>query len=696
MSSGVGRRLGVLIAVSLVLVAAMAAPPARAAGGIDLVVSGPFTAKWVAAGNKNVLVQSEPADGSNRLVIDVLIDQTNIKHIDCSCTKYDKLQPGSDGIMFPGPRVAATYDVAALPDGTAHTLTVNLTKYPSGSQVSQSYAFTVDRSAPTAFPDGELVWVQNAYLGNTPTYGLTLGGYDEFSGMSAAGWKDLTTGQSETVDICSADPCENDYFRDIRIPLTSEGKHTLVQTVTDLVGNVGQSGTFTVSVDRTGPAPPQDVQAVRDASTGEAFAVWGDGGDAALPDGTPGSGTDHYQYRYSINGGPWTAFVQTDDTLASLGSVAAGTPVAVDVAGIDAVNNTGTTASVQATVADATISAGTEYEFLDPDSASVATAQRQPQTQAVPTSPKKVVTCVIYTATQDDNQPVLADLAGESNIEIVGSIKGRCMARDPSDPESVAAFNASRLTISACLEVERSGGAWEQIKCDHSYSKRAPTATDPLNYALAQLCEPGSPRYRIKATSTVTGSGTPDRAAAYTKPRSLSCNEAGAFRRIATRNGDAGGILGRALNSSRIDPRPNGDPELGDRQGWEAHHIVPGGEGKGTEGSPTTDSSRAQRYAYDCGVMPNSGTNGVWLRGPKLEFGTSSYETLDAAGKNRALHRSGSGVHTAANKAGYYRYVADQLSVYVNDDTDACLSTGGAAGALGQIRSLLIDGTIPG
>jgi hypothetical protein len=156
-------------------------------------------------------------------------------------------------------------------------------------------------------------------------------------------------------------------------------------------------------------------------------------------------------------------------------------------------------------------------------------------------------------------------------------------------------------------------------------------------------------------------------------------------------------VLAAALRApDSPDPLPQGDPSLGSQGGWEAHHIVPAGEGRGTEGTSTAASNLAQRYAYDCRIAPNRAENGVWLRGPHLRSIDPGCDKLTDAGKKRANHRSTGGVHSSDNNTAYYGYVADQLSVLVDETTDRCTSHAAAVSALDGIRSLLIDGIVPG
>ena len=59
-------------------------------------------------------------------------------------------------------------------------------------------------------------------------------------------------------------------------------------------------------------------------------------------------------------------------------------------------------------------------------------------------------------------------------------------------------------------------------------------------------------------------------------------------------------------------PRPRfASARRGTRNGYEAHHIVPAGEGRAVEGDITDTVNKLQRYANTCNVLPNEPVNGV-------------------------------------------------------------------------------------
>jgi hypothetical protein len=262
----------------------------------------------------------------------------------------------------------------------------------------------------------------------------------------------------------------------------------------------------------------------------------------------------------------------------------AGTSVAVQVNAVDAVSNAGPTTSTTVVVVDAPPTATSTFEGFDDTAPSTLSAL----------AATHLVTCPIRVP-PGSTQPFVADLEGELDVAIKGAVEGWCQPADFSDPESVAAAEKATLRLAICVQVE-DGASWRSLKCDAGKL----TGTSPnlhLNVNAAPLCEPGSPRYRLVVTDSVTGDRSPRSGTRATStPRSLPCNEAGAWRRTAARDpGTSNQVLAAALRApDSPDPLPQGDPSLGSQGGWEAHHIVPAGEGRGTEGTSTAASNLAQ------------------------------------------------------------------------------------------------------
>lgn len=694
----VRRGPGVVVLLSIVLLACTASAARASIGANDLVVTTSLSASWVSGGSKPISVLSRPTDGSSRLVLDVTMDGTSLAHVDCSCKVYGDAHTSGGTTTYTAKQIAA-YDTSTVAEGSAHTLVVKLTKYPSGEATSKTYTFSVDRTPPTPDPDGQLVWSQGTFIGPGNTtrtlYGLTVGAGDELSGVAQAGWVERDVHGSVrpgSLTFCTADPCPKQVAQDTNVTLY-EGAHDLYATATDRAGNTARTATWVVRTDTSAPRAPTGLAALRDPETGETFLVWDDGGDPLSSDTTAPSGTASYRYRYKVGSGAWTAVATSDDDFASIGTQPANTPVTVEVTPIDAVGNVGAIATATPTITDsADLPFDIELSETEPSTTTAA-----PQAVVPPAPVLKSVRC---TGFGYQGEPTLDALDGESQIALNTDLNGYCRPVDPDNPRHLAILAITRFTLKVCIQVHVGPGVddFRDIKCE-SRGKTAPTPATQLKVSAAQLCRAGTQQYRLNIRASVRAAGyRPDSKVRASIPVSRPCNEAGVWRRIAGYATSPGQTLGRALKAAGPyqDPRPTGDSSLGGQEGWEAHHIVPAKEGSTVEGPDNNNyAERAQRYAFDCGIEPNTAVNGVWLRGLDLVEGKSGYNKLDANGKRRAKHRGPGGAHGADRRDAYYTYVGNRLSAYVNDATDACTDPAGARASLQDIRALLISGYVP-
>jgi hypothetical protein len=182
--------------------------------------------------------------------------------------------------------------------------------------------------------------------------------------------------------------------------------------------------------------------------------------------------------------------------------------------------------------------------------------------------------------------------------------------------------------------------------------------------------------------------------------RTLSCNNAGAWRNAAKRQSSAPSrTLAASLRSAGQDPPPNegggytpGRPQ----NGFDAHHIVPAGSRR---------ASRAQAYAWLCGlgeagtdeILVNNFTNGIFLRGTELKAkgdggaarNSTRYANLSEEGKDRAYHPD-----TYGNS--YLEAIADRLRTAISGDCSTSTERAAAVSRLVAIKQMLDDGEVPG
>ena len=126
------------------------------------------------------------------------------------------------------------------------------------------------------------------------------------------------------------------------------------------------------------------------------------------------------------------------------------------------------------------------------------------------------------------------------------------------------------------------------------------------------------------------------------------------------------------INSSG-DPRPKGD--------WQAHHIIP---------IKDPNAYVAQAIAWTCGIRPNDGINGVWLRGPKLKRGTPGYKKLPASLKRRTYH----GDTTGGSNAVRYAQIVNKAMLAAYDRKRRACIPGAAQKILLELRGALANGTL--
>jgi hypothetical protein len=340
------RRFASLTAVVICLLSASGGQATASASDLSITTN---LGGWVKGASHDINVLARPSDGSNRLVIDVLVDGGTVKHIDCACSTYGS--QANDGTWVA--KYAASYDTSALADGSSHTLVVKLTKYPSGLQTSTSSAFSVDRSNPISSPTGPLKDAAGGFLGGAGPYAITLAGHDDVSGVGRFFWTNSNTNgtlTSGTVQVCST-TCAHDATSPAKISLT-EGRHTLSVAAYDLAGNMGSSGSWSVSVDRTAPVPPTTgFVAFYDPDLDGTVIGWPAVGDPSLPDGTPGVGGVSYRYRVSQNGGAYTDWADTLRPAVVVSGGNSGATFQIDVIALDALGN----ASAPVTVGSLTV-----------------------------------------------------------------------------------------------------------------------------------------------------------------------------------------------------------------------------------------------------------------------------------------------------------------------------------------------------
>jgi hypothetical protein len=209
----------------------------------------------------------------------------------------------------------------------------------------------VNRTAPTNLDaTGELRDLANQYINGQGSKSLTVSAHDPasasgepLSGIVRLAITDQGRGELAHADIACdpVDRCPGEASQTLTVDTDqlAEGAHDLQISVTDLAGNQATSESWTTYVDRTPPLPVTGASAEFDPEAGTVDVVWSDTADPSLPDGSPGSGLDHYTYRIQRDSAAWSDWASTDDNGFQLGGSHAGEQLHLQISGSDAVGN---------------------------------------------------------------------------------------------------------------------------------------------------------------------------------------------------------------------------------------------------------------------------------------------------------------------------------------------------------------------
>jgi hypothetical protein len=543
--------------------------------------------------------------------------------------------------------------------------------------------------------DGSVLWVQNE-----PSHDLRVDGripeladrYDAGTdpleavieaagaqGVRSVGLEiDGVVHATEAADCTSG--CPSAFDADVAVPSSglTEGRHVARVRAEGANGQLSVGDPLVFFIDRSAPAPPAGFTGLHDATTGVLQVAWDVPSDPVLADGSPGSGIRDFVYRYRVDGSAWSDWLLTADPTFAVIAGHVGSTVTLEARARDNVGRESAVGGASVIAGEADV--GADASFFEED------VEAEGFDAAAP-----VIGLRCFIGNPGDLPRVRPVHAGERRIVIETDVNAYCRAANPSSPRQQEAAALATLSMRVCVEVE--DPSWRNLDCK-SGRKTGTRRDNKLSVTAAELCRPGAKRYRTSADITVKGPGIQyigTRGPSATEAVSLGCNEAGAWRRLATRSGSPGRLLGNALESESTpfedrDGLPQGDSSLGPRRGWEAHHIVPGGEGRVREGRKGI-ANDAQTLAYTCDVGPNEGVNGVWLRGRFLVQGMPGYNMLDDAGKRRPAHGN---VHTVR----YYRWLRDNLHRHASY-TGVCRSRSGARSALRSMRDKIISGEFP-
>lgn len=237
-------------------------------------------------------------------------------------------------------------DVATLPEGVtsvrlrAKDLLGHVTRGPQ-------WDLRIDRSDPTGTTaSGTLSSVAGGVVNGHTDLQIDVTADDAYSGVQTV---DLTDGDGTvvaTTSVCSAEcPRHATGMLGFSTVVLGEGAHTLSFRATDHVGHIAVGGSFTIRVDRTGPAvvpndPGEASGLVHDPDSDVSFAEWPTAIDPTLADGSEPAGTSEYHVRWRPSGSAdWSAVLVAVETHLDLPTTA--DSVDLEVTSVDAAGNAG-------------------------------------------------------------------------------------------------------------------------------------------------------------------------------------------------------------------------------------------------------------------------------------------------------------------------------------------------------------------
>ena len=298
-------------------------------------------------------------------------------------SKQDCTPPAPDGTE----RLAATIiDPAGRPSARRATVEVVMpacTKKPAACdknipvldplkngarvRVQRVDLLLTDDDKPTVVPSGPFRDLADKYIDGRQSYGLHLAASDPGAGVSRAWITGAGVGEllsaSAACDAAHHTPglagavCPPQLDADLHVVTTGfpEGANDFRAHAVDVAANAADSEAWRIFVDRTAaPAPAHFAAHWEDdgESSAHASVSWIPGVDPALPDGHPGSGYAGDTYQYSINGGPWSGWRETDDAGFTVPAGELGDKVAIQAFSRDAVGNQSPLAAATVTIAE--------------------------------------------------------------------------------------------------------------------------------------------------------------------------------------------------------------------------------------------------------------------------------------------------------------------------------------------------------
>jgi YD repeat-containing protein len=232
------------------------------------------------------------------------------------------------------------------PDATAPKVTINGIVADIGSPDDR---WDDEGSPAVVYTDGELDPGDDYGPGSYSNMDVTVS--DDVSGVKGVYWGNQSTPYYSTECVYQPDrSCPREFKPGVAVHDTDDGDDFQISAV-DGAGNRSAAITVRVFSDRTAPGTPSDIELTDfDPLQDTAVVSWTPGEDPNIVprwgqiQEYPGSGSTASEYRYRIDEGPWSNWVQSTTTTADITGVGQASTVQVEVKSVDAVGNVGLSA----------------------------------------------------------------------------------------------------------------------------------------------------------------------------------------------------------------------------------------------------------------------------------------------------------------------------------------------------------------
>lgn len=244
-------------------------------------------------------------------------------------------------------------EVFDKPIGTVVSFEVSSVDAVGNTSAASAVSITVRGKLPTNAIGGELGALDGEYTqGRSPVL-ASITATDDEAGVDSVllasptapfnATRSAPCGLGQQRYSVGKRDCPKLFVPEILVPFQDfpEGRHTFTSATNGRTTNANNSS-VSMSIDRTAPAPPpfESLEAIFDDEDGVAQISWQPGADPNLPDGTAGSGTTSFEYRFRQDGGSWTNWTPTSENGFESGPSAIGQQIEVEVRSVDDVGNT--------------------------------------------------------------------------------------------------------------------------------------------------------------------------------------------------------------------------------------------------------------------------------------------------------------------------------------------------------------------